>query len=156
MTDRPPESDPVQRLSELLRDKAALLVERWERRVLDDRRISAAQRSRRPRCASRARARRPDAARLGRGSGSAEQDAAEPCGSAQEDPPTPHDLRAALGEITHLRAALIELCAAEGVRLEGEAALLVHAVLDEAMTCIASAIEHVARAAEQRERERST
>src|SRR5258708_5057428 len=69
-------------------------------------------------------------------------------------PPAPADLGAALGELRHLRAAILELCAAEGVRLERDALLLVHAALDDAVTAIAGAIAHAAIVAGKLERDR--
>ncbi len=68
--------------------------------------------------------------------------------------PTPDELSSALGELAHLRAALLELCAAHGVRLEGDAAHALHAMLDEVMAAVATTGARRAVAFEARERER--
>jgi PAS domain S-box-containing protein len=158
MGDHTPDPDPSRILQHLLREQAALVVERWERRLRADPRLPEARRAAAP-------VLREDGVALlariadrlgrladGRAGGLDDGDAV---GAAPDwDGCSGEDLPAALGELSHLRAALLELCAAEGIRMEGEAAVLVHAALDGAMTTLAVAHAHRAVASGALERER--
>jgi PAS domain S-box-containing protein len=146
MGDAASELGEVERLSRLLRERPRLLVERWERLVQGE---AATLHDRAPALVARI------AAQLGRAArGAADQDAADPRPPAGVEGASAADLSADLGALVHLRTALFELCAAEGVRLEGEAAHVVHAALDDAVAAAAGAMACGAIAAARQERER--
>src|SRR5689334_11065433 len=97
-----PGPDPVRSLEELLREQARLLVERWERRVLDDPRIPEARRVAAPMLRDQVAALIDRiAARLGHRADEharePPEEAAEPWARAWKDAPTPDDLLVALG-----------------------------------------------------------
>lgn len=52
----------------------------------------------------------------------------------------------AMRELSHFRAALMDLCRAEEVPLDGEAAKHVHALIDEGMSTLATGMERAAHA----------
>ncbi len=146
MRDGPPDPDPAGRLEALLRERPGVLVERWERLLLEDPGRTAAPLLRDQVTGLLDRL----AARLARRGTPGEVARPPPC----PDPPTPEELPAALGELALLRTAILEVCAAEGVRPDGEAAILVHAALDEAMVAVADAIVRRALAVAKLDRER--
>lgn len=60
----------------------------------------------------------------------------------------------ALREMTHFRAAVVDLCGKEGARLEGQEAKLLQAMIDAALTTVAVEMEQAARSELEIERER--
>jgi PAS domain S-box-containing protein len=145
MEKRTSEAEPRLSISRLLRARAGVLVDRWERRVLEDPP---------PGSSPALREQVPDlidwiAGRLGR-------DAGDPAGASARtwEVGASCNMVATLREISHLRAAILELCADEGEPLEGEPAILVHAAIDGAMAAVAGTLEREARAVAERERER--
>ena len=136
-------------LIELLRTKKEVLLERWMQRVLGDPSVPEANRlsepmlldhipalleqltvtlAQRGRAAEHAEERGREIGQIGPAQAHARQRLRES-----------YSLAEALRELSHLRAAVIDLCAAEGVDLAGEEALLVHSALDESMTTAAIA-----------------
>jgi hypothetical protein len=47
----------------------------------------------------------------------------------------------AVRELSHFRAALLDLCAEKGAPLQGQAAQLIHATIDEGMITVAAEME---------------
>ncbi|WP_437647687.1 ATP-binding protein [Sorangium sp. So ce362] len=158
----PVETSPAARLRSCKRD----VIERWTRRVRDDPRAAAAQRNRGPVLVH-------EVPRLfehlvealaasGRAEALAASGLAEPLadedGELQsaygrvEDHAHLHAaqgscIAAALRELSHLRAVLIEVCAAQGIPLGVREAQVLHAVVDASMWTSAREIETAARAA---------
>ena len=145
-----PDPEPARLLFELLQGRRGLLLERWERRLQGEPHPSAPPALRLDVTALLDRI----AARLAGERGRAPEDAGELWGPTGEEAPAAQDLPAMLAQLAHLRAALLEGCAAEGVPLAGEAAVLVHGALDEAMATVAGAVVRRAIAVGKLERER--
>jgi signal transduction histidine kinase len=137
---------PAARVATLLRDRKKDLIERWAHRVLEDPKVPQANRLERPELLDHVPTlldHLADALESGThesGSGEAggrtigaNQDAEV---HAAHRAAERYSIEEALRELSHLRGAIVELCSEEGVTLEGEAAQLVHATLDESMqTC---------------------
>jgi PAS domain S-box-containing protein len=146
MADDVHDPDPLRRLADLLRERPGLLLDRWERIILRAHPAAPpALRAHMPEVVERL------AAEIGR-AGAAEE--AEPWSPVWEDMCVPDDPAVALRELPLLRPALVELCAAEGVALEGHALFLVHDALGHAANAVAIAITRGAKAAAERERAR--
>src|SRR5579871_3925964 len=144
MKDGTVDPDRARRIGALLRDGRALLVERWERRGRDDPRTSEARRTAAPVRREQVEALLDRISWWLAGHGDTEAGGPFPLPPPERCPfrraRTPEDVSATLRELAHLRAAIVDVCAACGVRLEGEAAILVHGALDEVMACVAGAV----------------
>ncbi|WP_437814126.1 ATP-binding protein [Sorangium sp. So ce1078] len=147
------ETSPAARLRSCKRD----VLERWTRRVLDDPRAVLAQRKGRPVLVDEvprlfedliealAASRR---AELRAGEDAALQSACERVEAhARLHGAQGCCIAAALRELSHLRAVLIEECAAQGISLGVREAQVLHAVVDASMWTSALEIEATTRAA---------
>ncbi|MFO0579941.1 MAG: PAS domain S-box protein [Polyangia bacterium] len=151
MTEHNPEG-----LGPLLRRHRDRVIELWRQRVLVDPAVPEANRLPLPAlydhipsllerlittlegCASV----RSDSERAGRRIGTAADSQAH----ARERFLQGYKLPAALRELSHLRAAIGDLCRSEGVPMNGDEVLLLNAALDEAMAAAAEAIHQAAQA----------
>lgn len=143
-------------LGPLLRRCRDRVIELWCRRVLADPAVPEANRLSKPalydhipslieRLITTLEARTGrlgDSERAGRHIGTA----AESQAHARERFLEGYELPAALRELSHLRAAIGDLCKSEGVPLPGDEVLLLNAALDEAMAAAADAIHQAAQA----------
>ena len=143
-------------LGALLRLCKGRIVERWCQRVLDDPMVPEANRLSLPALrdhipALLARlidtleqegALEQDSERAGRRIGTA----AESTAHARERFFEGYKLPGALRELSHLRAAIGDLCKDEGASITVDEQLLLNAALDEAMAAAADAIHHAAQA----------
>ncbi len=144
---------PSRCLATLLRDRREELIRSWTERVLSDPRIGGTSQLSEPELHDHIPeiidelARVLEAAQASEASGrdiGASEAAKE---HARLRYAKKFSLAEALREFSHFRAALVDLCSAAGVRLEGDAATLVHATIDQYMITGASEIER-ARLAE--------
>lgn len=158
---------PLDPLCALLQDKKAELIRCWRERVLSDPRVPDANRLSEPAlldyiprlideiCRSfEERHRRRASGHLGGQEAGSAPSARE---HARHRTDQRYSLDEALRELSHLRVAIVQICAEAGVALSGEAAVLVHTAIDEAMTTLAVEMERIISAAlqdsEQRLRE---
>lgn len=153
----PVETSPAARLRSCKRD----VLERWTRRVRDDPRAAAAQRNGGPVLVDEVPRLFEHLIEALAASGRAEPLAGDLAGedgelqSAYERVEDHTHLHAAQGsciaaalrELSHLRAVLIEVCAAQGIFLGVREAQVLHAVVDASMWTSAREIETAARAA---------
>lgn len=151
-------SQPSGPLAALLHEYRAELLRNWTRRVLCDSSIPEANRLDEPElhdhipkivdelvCTLNA-AEESEAA--GRDLGTSEAVVAHARDRAEKG----YSLTSVLREFSHFRAALLDLCTAHGVRLDGDAAELVHATIDHNL--ITGAVE-IDRTAVEEERQRA-
>jgi signal transduction histidine kinase len=138
---------PTRRLAAFLREHREELIQTWTRRVLDDPRLGSANRLTEPDLHDHIPEIIDEIVRVLDAS-----HASEACGRELGSSPAAKEharqrrsrgfaLAEAIREFSHFRAALVDLCTAEGVPLEGDGAELVHAAIDETMVTGASEIE---------------
>ena len=138
---------PSRRLAALLREHREELIQKWTERVMRDPRLGQASQLSGPDLYDHIPDIIDDLVRVleaseaseasGRGLGTSE--AAKE--HARHRLAKGFSLAEALREFSHFRAALVDMCTAEGVMLTGEPAELVHATLDENMITGASEME---------------
>jgi signal transduction histidine kinase len=147
------------RLAELLLRHRAELLQRWEQRVLDDPAVADARDLPRPVLYDHVPAllaklvsilrQHPSSAwgeRAGRELGSVGLGRAH----ARQRLMLHYTVEEAMRELSHFRAALLELCEEHAVTLNREESILVHTTVDELMAASAAELEHAAvRAREQ-------
>ena len=143
---QPPDT-PSRRLAALLRDRRDELSRRWTERVLRDPQLGSSRELSEPELEDDIPeiideiVRVLDAAQASEASGRdlGASDAAKR--HAQLRLARSFSLAETVREFSHFRAALVDLCNAAGKPLEGEAAALVHATIDENMVTSASEME---------------
>jgi PAS domain S-box-containing protein len=144
------------RLAALLRNRREELMRRWTRRVMEDPRVPRAIRQSGPDLRDQVPslldglAHDLEAAEGGEAEGrvlGASQTARE---HARHRAADGYRVVEALRGMSHLRAAILELCAEERVPVEGDAAQLLHAALDEYMRSCADEMERVIRERDKR------
>lgn len=149
---RTPDTAPL--VAALLRDKKEELLRQWTCRVLDDPKVPQANRLSEPDLRDHIPKlinRMIEALLVPEtheGSGEA---AGRVIGRNSEATAHAHQrifehysINAAMRELSHFRAALLDLFWEEGMPLEGRAALLVHATIDESMSTAATEMEQAA------------
>ncbi|MGZ3455825.1 MAG: ATP-binding protein [Polyangiales bacterium] len=149
------ESDELLRIAHVLVDGKQLLLESWTARVLADPMVPEASRLSEPVLHDHVPAlvdRLADA--LGRhvDTGGSAEAAGRNAGHANEARAhaasrfrAGYTMTAVLREVSHFRAALLELCDANGISLGGRAAALVQAAIDEVMAIAAVEIDGTAK-----------
>jgi PAS domain S-box-containing protein len=136
---------PRRRLAALLRHRREELIRRWTRRVLEDPRVPDATRLSEPELHDHI----PELLdRIAEDIEAHEGGALGACQSAREHArhraSEGYGLTEALRELSHFRAVILEICAEQRVAVEGDAAGLLHAAIDESMTTGADEMERAA------------
>jgi signal transduction histidine kinase len=145
-------------LAALLRRHKEDLLRRWTRRVLSDPRVPEASRLSEPELRDHI----PrlidrivgclEAADQGQAAGQANDVDSDGKDHAHHRLAEDYSLTEALSELSHFRAAILDLCAVHGVTLEVDAARTLHAAIDQAMISGSDVMEHAAR---EKSRERA-
>ncbi|MFT3774646.1 MAG: sensor histidine kinase [Minicystis sp.] len=148
---------PGPRLARLLRERREELIQVWTRRVLEDPRVPEANRLSEPELHDHVPEiidelvgvleRSQESEACGRDLGSNEASRSH----ARQRRERGYALASSLRELSHFRAALVQLCTDEGTPLDGDVAELVHAVVDQNM--ITGAIEMEQAALEEHSRQ---
>jgi signal transduction histidine kinase len=143
---------PSHRLAAFLREHREELIRTWTQRVLIDPRLDAATQLAEPDLYDHVPEIIDDLVRM-LGASEASEASGRVLGASSAAKEHARQRRAkgfglaeALREFSHFRAALIDLCVAAGIRLEGDDAELVHATIDENMITGASEMERAALA----------
>lgn len=135
----PVSDDSRRQLAALLRQRHVELVERWKQRVLEDPAVPDANRLSEPELRDHI-PKLIDALSRDLDTPGADEAAGRAIGSgtiarahARHRAANGYSLTEALRELSHFRAAILDLCIAAGVTLDDGAAKLLHAAIDESM-----------------------
>jgi signal transduction histidine kinase len=145
-----PRLDGPSRLAATLRDQKNELVLRWTRRVLDDPMIPEADRLSGPElrdhipklidnladCLEAVEGAEASGRAIGAGGNSREH--------ARDRIESDYSLTEAMRELSHFRAAILDLCATQGAVLDSDAARCLHAAIDQSMISGSDEMERAA------------
>jgi signal transduction histidine kinase len=137
------------RISLLLRDHKEALIERWLKRVLDDPKVPKANRLPSPELRDHVPLLIDDLAdalaKLETGGEAAGRELGNDSKArehAQLRFTERYSVAEAVRELSHFRAAVLDLYSERGAPLDGQAAQLIHATIDESMITVATEMEH--------------
>ncbi|UQA58825.1 ATP-binding protein [Polyangium aurulentum] len=144
---------PLNSLCALLKDRRDELIRRWRERVLSDPRVPDANRLSEPALVDhipriideicRSLEARQGSNACGEPGGRKVGSAPSAKAHARHRTDQHYSMDEALRELSHFRTAIVQFCAAEGIALSGEDAVLVHTAIDEGMTTLAVELERL-------------
>ena len=152
-----PQPKPGWRLAALLRDRKEELIRQWTERILSDPAVPEAKRLSEPELRDHAPALIDRIVGCLEGSGGEAAGRAMPNAEGKEHArqrlAEAYELTEAMSELSHLRAAILELAGDEGVSVDRDASLCLHMAIDRSMITGCREMERVALA-QSRERTR--